>query len=164
MCEAIWSKPEIVTWTQVVLNSYHRLMGEELIEREAKAIALGAGDAIEQSKTLYLAPFALVSHGTETDPILNYGNQTALKLWEMSWEVLTKTPSRLTAEPMNREERQQMLMQVNERGFIDNYRGVRISSTGKRFYLKKAIVWNLTDSAGKHCGQAATFSEWDYLS
>jgi MEKHLA domain len=156
MSEEIWSKPEIVTWTQIILDSYHKLIGEELCDRKTSAIA--------QSKTLYFAPFVLVSHGNQTDPIFNYGNQTALKLWEMSWEVLTQTPSRLTAEPMNREERQQMLKQVNERGFVDNYRGMRISSTGKRFYIEKTTIWNLIDSTGNYCGQAATYTEWNYLS
>ncbi len=156
MSEEIWSKPEIVSWTQLILNSYHRIVGGELIERKTSAF--------EQSRTLYFAPFVVVSHGTQTDPILNYGNQTALNLWEMSWDVFTKTPSRLTAEEMNREEREQMLMQVNTQGFIDNYRGIRIASTGKRFYIEKGIVWNLIDSTRNYCGQAATFAEWNYLS
>ena len=34
--------------------------------------------------------------------MLNYGNRAALTLWEMSWEELTRTPSRLTAEPVAR--------------------------------------------------------------
>ncbi|MGL5807157.1 MAG: MEKHLA domain-containing protein [Xenococcaceae cyanobacterium] len=156
MSEEIWSKPEIVTWTQIILDSYHKLIGKELIERKTSAI--------ERSRTLYFAPFVVVSHGTQTNPIFNYGNQTALNLWEVSWDVFTKTPSRQPVEPMEREERERMLMQVNTQGFIDNYRGIRISNTGRRFSIENTVVWNLIDAKGDRCGQAATFSEWDYLS
>jgi len=32
---------------------------------------------------MFEAPFVLISHGTEDDPILNYGNRVALWLWQM---------------------------------------------------------------------------------
>jgi hypothetical protein len=152
MSQEVWQQPSTITWTQILLNSFSQLLGYELISRE--------GNLIEQAQALFFASFVVASHGTQTDPLLNYGNQAALQLWEMSWEELTQTPSRLTAEPINREERQIMLQQAAQQGYIDNYRGVRISSTGKRFLIKQAIIWNLSDSQGKFCGQAATFSDW----
>jgi MEKHLA domain len=155
MSEIIWQRSNIVSWNQILLNSYRQLLGAELIQHDC--------DPLKQAKYLFFAPFVLVSHGTEADPILNYGNQTALKLWELNWDEFTRTPSRQTAEPMNREERQNLLSQVTERGYIDNYRGVRISRTGKRFAIDRAIVWNLTDFEGKYCGQAATFASWSFL-
>ncbi len=148
----IWMQPEIINWTQLLLDSYSKLLGHQLIERTT--------EVEEQAKELFFAPFVVVSHQTEDDPILNYGNQIALDLWETDWENFTRTPSRLTAEPVNRQERQQMLTQAATQGFIDNYRGVRISSTGKRFFIEKAIIWNVVDLKGLVCGQAATFSEW----
>ena len=95
--------------------------------------------------------------------ILNYGNQKGLDLWEMTWEILTKTPGRDTAEPMHREERQKFLDVVQKNGFIENYSGIRISSTGKRFEIEKAVVWNLVDIDGKFAGQAAMFNHWKNL-
>ena len=95
------------------------------------------------AKKIFQAPFVVVSHGTEADPILNYGNAAALALWEMSWEELTRTPSRLTAEAPNREERARLLDVVTKRGFIDDYSGVRISKSGRRFRISRATVWNL---------------------
>src|SRR5436190_16266798 len=71
--------------------------------------------------SLWQAPFVLVSHGVESDPILNYGNCKALELWEMSWEELTRTPSRLTAQTPNREERARLLKEVSDKGYIANY-------------------------------------------
>jgi MEKHLA domain len=119
--------------------------------------------AEQQAQLIYQAPFVVVSHGTQADPVLNYGNQIALELWEMDWIQLTQTPSRLTAEPVNRSERQVMMAQAQQQGFIDNYRGIRISSSGRRFEIDRAIVWNLTDPQGQPCGQAATFANWQYL-
>jgi hypothetical protein len=117
----------------------------------------------EQSEALFVAPFVVVSHGTEPDPILNYGNQAALDLWEMTWERLICMPSRQTAEPVNQEERARMLRQVEAQGYYDRYRGVRISATGRRFLVEEAIVWTVMDEQGLRLGQAATFSRWSRL-
>lgn len=73
-------------------------------------------------------------------------------------------PSRLSAEPVSREERARLLAEVSKNGFIDNYTGVRISRTGKRFLIEHAIVWNLLDEQGVYRGQAAMFRDWKYLS
>ena len=135
-------------------NSYHQLLGENLIEFDTPE---------HLSKALFHAPFVVVSHGTQADPILNYGNQTALQLWSLSWEELTKTPSRLTTEPVNREIRAAMLEQAAKQGYIDNYRGVRISSTARRFLIEQAVIWNLKDECDRPCGQAATFAHWTWL-
>jgi hypothetical protein len=94
---------------------------------------------------------------------LNYGNAAALALWEMSWTELTATPSRLTAEAPNREERARLLAAVTSNGFIDDYSGIRISKNGRRFRIAQATVWNLISTDGKLCGQAAMFSRWDFL-
>ncbi len=107
--------------------------------------------------------FALVSHGTEEDPVLNYGNRTALGLWELTWEQFVLTPSRLTAEAPNREERGRLLAEVTARGFIAHYAGVRISQSGRRFLIEAATVWNVVDEAGRPVGQAATFDRWKWL-
>ena len=151
----IWQRPSVVQWTQLLLDSYRHWMNLDLFERGAPPI--------EQSRQLFECSFVVVSHGLQKDPILNYGNRAALDLWEMSWEELTKTPSRLTAEPPNQEERAQMLERATQHGFIDDYRGIRISKTGKRFLVEQAIVWNVVDRKGIKHGQAATFSKWSFL-
>ncbi len=100
--------------------------GKELLDRQ--------GSLTEQAGALFHAPFVVVSHGTEEDPILNFGNQAALTLWETTWEELTNTPSRLTAEPVAQAERARMLAEATEKGYIDHYRGVRISMKGRQFF------------------------------
>ncbi|VEP11334.1 MEKHLA domain-containing protein [Hyella patelloides LEGE 07179] len=155
MTEKIWLQPRIIAYTQILLDNFNHLLGYQLISRKE--------DTKEQAKALFKADFVVVSHGIQTDPILNYGNQTALDLWVMDWADFTQTPSRLTAEPMNRSERAAMLEPAKIRGYIDNYQGVRIASTGQKFYIKQAIIWNLVDSLGNKCGQAATFSDWETI-
>lgn len=147
--------PAVVRWTQRLLDSYRHWIGRELIER--------SGQAEFQARTLFESPLVVVSHGMEVDPVLNYGNRTALDLWEMTWEQLVKTPSRLTAEPVNRAEREWMLEQARVRGFIDTYRGIRVSGTGRRFLVENALIWNVLDASHQRIGQAATFSQWTWL-
>ena len=138
-----------------MLNSFRRFVGRELIER--------TGNDDLDARTVFEASFVVVSHGTQDDPILNYGNKTALSLWEMDIPTLASTPSRLTAEPMHRDERAQLMTRAARDGFVDDYRGIRISSSGKRFLIERAIIWNLVDSDEQLVGQAATFSHWKPL-
>jgi hypothetical protein len=151
----IWQEPQLIDWIEILLASYRQLLGRELIEC--------SGSRLEKAKLLYAAPFVVVSHSTQSDPVLNYGNQVALDLWEMNWTKFTQTPSRSTAEPVNQAAREVMMAQVLRQGFVENYRGVRISSSGRRFEIDRAIIWNLTDFQGQPCGQAATFATWKYL-
>lgn len=145
----------LIEQTGQLLQSFKHWTGRDL---------LAAADSSSRlAEQLFHAPFVVVSHGRETDPILNYGNQTALALWEMPWETFTRTPSRLTAEPVSREARARLLAEVSQKGFIDNYKGVRISRTGRRFLIEGALVWNLLDEQEEYCGQAATFWRWRYL-
>jgi len=150
-----WENPDKIAWVQLLLNSFHRWTSRQLIER--------SGTVEEQAERLFVAPFVAVSHGAEPDPILNYGNRMALELWEMDWAAFSLTPSRLTAEPENRVERERMLAQAAAQGFIDDYRGVRISRTGRRFLVEQALVWNVVDADGRKQGQAATFARWTFL-
>ena len=155
MSDVIWMRSQVIDWSQILLDSFNHFLGYQLIPRNL--------NKQDQSQALFEAPFAVVSHGIQEDPIFNYGNEIALQLWSMTWAEFTRTPSRLSAEPINREERQAMLQQAKQQGYIDNYRGVRISSTGTRFLMEKAIVWNLIHSSETKCGQAATFAHWTML-
>jgi hypothetical protein len=133
----------------LLYNNYLQLTGLKLIDCPKSEVGM----------RLYFAPFALVSHDTMSDPIFNYANQTALELFEMNWEQFTALPSRMSAEQPLREARERLLAEVSSNGFINNYTGIRISSSGKRFFIENAVVWNLTDN-GENCGQAAMFSTW----
>ena len=153
--DLIWKTDFVVAHTAFLARSLKHWTGRELVS--------GVSDPLELAQKVFEAPFVLVSHDTEPDPVLNYGNRTAQVLWEMPWAELTRTPSRLTAEAPNREERARLLAEVARHGFIDDYSGVRISKTGRRFRISRATVWNLLTADGRPGGQAAMFDRWEYL-
>jgi hypothetical protein len=148
----IWRDEALVSHAGMLLRSFRATVGRDL---------LAAGpDAVENARRLFEAPFVVLSHGVEDDPVLNYGNRQALRCWEMSFADFTRMPSRVTAEQVLREERERLLAIAARKGFIDDYAGVRISATGRRFRIENAIIWNVTDDHGVRRGQAATFDRW----
>lgn len=138
-----------------LLTSFRHWTGKDLI---GPSISLKT-----QARELFNAPFAILSHDTAADPILNYANQTGLRLFGLSWDELITMPSRLTAQTLEQTERARLLSKVSERGYIDDYRGIRITKGGRRFLIEQATVWNLLDESGGLYGQAATFGEWRFL-
>ena len=154
----LWQDPGVIAQTQILLSSFDRWFDRSLTQLTQSSSPEDA------AQVLFEAPFALLSHGTEPDPILNYGNRTALTLWEMGWTEFTAMPSRLTAEPELRSERAALLEQAKVQGYLTNYEGVRIARTGRRFLIREATIWRLFDAEGQFCGQAALFDQWESLS
>jgi len=142
-------------YAHLLISSYRHWTGDELV-------AIGS-DCGERAQALFRAKFAVVAHGVDVDPVFVYGNCTALELFELGWREFVELPSRRSAEPINRSERERLLAAVTAKGFIDNYRGVRISATGKKFSIERATVWNLVDECGVYRGQAARFDTWVML-
>ncbi|VAW85548.1 hypothetical protein MNBD_GAMMA17-627 [hydrothermal vent metagenome] len=140
----------------ILAESHCQLTGRQIDCNERQ----GDGDF---AKALFNAPFALISHGIEAEPLFNYANKTAMQLFNMTWHEITALASKYSAEHPNREQRSQLLRDVKKNGYIDNYSGIRIAKGGQRFYIEKATVWNLTDADGAYYGQAAMFSHWRFL-
>jgi hypothetical protein len=149
------NREALIRHARILRDSYRHWTGHDLLDP--------AADGETLLLQLDSAPYAVLSHGTQPDPIFNYGNQTALRLFEMSWETFTTLPSRLSAEPLVQAERDRLLARVAAHGFIDDYTGVRVSSTGKRFLIRNATVWNLLEETGRPYGQAALLKEWQAL-
>jgi hypothetical protein len=155
MSTSVWDRPDIVRHAGDIVRSFRQVVGRDLLPPAATPADMAA--------MLRDAPFVVLSHGLEADPVLNYGNRAALALWEMDFAELTRMPSRVTAEPMLREERERLLAVAAAKGYIDDYAGVRISSSGRRFRIENAIIWNVQDASGAPRGQAATFDRWTFL-
>lgn len=133
----------------LIAESHLRLTGRPLVP-----------PASDATTAMWETPAVILAHGTETDPLFFYGNRAALALFEVDAFQFVGMPSRLSAEPLLREERSDLLERVTRYGFIDDYAGIRVSATGRRFRIEQATVWNLIDSKGSMHGQAATFSRW----
>ena len=138
-----------------------RLIAESY--RRLTSLQLPRAPADDLPTALWLAPAAIVAHGTEPDPVFFYGNRLALELFGMDFAAFTRLPSRFSAEPLLREERALLLERVTRDGFIDDYSGIRIAACGRRFRIERATVWNLVDAAGLRHGQAAMFAQWTPL-
>ncbi|HYE37594.1 MEKHLA domain-containing protein [Methylocaldum sp.] len=139
----------------ILRNSYRHWTKRELVDPRM--------NDCEAARYLFSAPFVVLSHDTAKDPVFNYANQTAMTLFGMNWEELTAFPSRLSSEREDREERRRLLAEVTARGYIDDYRGIRIARHGRRFLIEHTTIWNLLDTRGVYCGQAASFAEWKFL-
>lgn len=133
----------------LLIRGYRVTTGGELAEP-----GLPPRDA---AKFLYFAPFVLLSHDNAPDPRFTYANLAAQARFEMPWNEIVGLPSRYSAEPMAREARARFLARVAARGYVDDYSGVRIARSGRRFLIERASVWNLADADGRLLGQAAMF-------
>jgi hypothetical protein len=140
---------------QLLLESLRVCTGRNLVDAEVSPE--------EAARRIFHGPFVVLSHNADPDPVLTYGNLAGLDLFEMTWEELVVTPSRYTAEAVERQERAQLLERVTSNGFIDDYTGIRISRQGRRFRIENATVWKLKDDKGTRKGQAVIFSLWTFL-
>lgn len=155
MSELEWEKERAIIAAsaagreRLIAESHARVTGGELVP---------AGS--DPAEALWRLPAVVLAHGTEADPLFFYGNRVALELFEMRAADFVSLPSRLSAEPDGRACRAELMARVTREGFIRDYSGVRISSSGRRFLIERAVVWNLIDGHGVLRGQAATFDEW----
>lgn len=137
-------------------RSYRHFYGEDLCPER---LLLPSKD-LELFSHLFHLNGVLLSHRLSQDPIFNFANQTALKLWELEFDAFTQLPSRKSAEADRREERQKLLDDVKRKGFTNDYHGIRTSSTGQSFHIEGVKVWNVNDDSGRLIGQAARFLDW----
>lgn len=134
---------------QLIADSYARVTGRSLLP----------GDRVE-ADSLWHAPFVVVAHDIEADPVFFYGNRVALELFETDAAQLIRMPSRLSAKAVDRDERERLFERVRRQGFIDDYAGDRVTTTGRQFRIERATVWNLVDTDDAIGGQAARFDAW----
>jgi hypothetical protein len=150
-----WLDPDVIQHSRRILLSYESITGIALFD--------AAHSDEYRSYLLYHAPYVVVSHGIQQDPIFNYANLTAQQLWHIDWNSFIQLPSRFSVEPDRIEDRELLLAEAAKNGFINNYSGVRIASTGKRFKIEQVILWNLPDEINIKIGQVALFRNWTNL-
>ena len=131
----------------LISESFERVLNRPLVPK--------GDDTLE---ALWQAPEAIVAHGTQADPLFFFANAAALAAFDTDVDTFVGMPSRLSAEIPQRAERQALLDRVTRDGYIDDYAGVRVTVTGRRFRIAGAIVWNLIDEHGAVHGQAARFA------
>lgn len=140
----------------LLTQSYRRLLGQSLVP-QGVSLNVAAQWLYEE------APFGVLAHTPDPDPVFMYGNKAAQKCFDYSWQELTRLPSRLSAEAPNREERQQFLDRVMRDGYASGYRGVRVTKGGKRFLIEDATLWQLYSPDNTFHGQAVVIPRWSDL-
>lgn len=144
-------------FADLLAESYAKLVGEALVPEGM------SGDAA--AAWLYEAPVALLAHDTSPDPVFTYANLAAQECFGYSWGEFVGLPSRLSAVAgQARDERQLFMDMVQRQGYADNYRGLRITKSGQRFWIQDATVWNLIDAESALVGQAALIRSWTTVS
>jgi hypothetical protein len=148
--------PHDLQFFEMLSESYFRLLGRPL------PTAGRTGHAA--SRWLYEdAPFCLLAHDTSADPAFCYANRTAQRRFEYTWDEFVGMPSRLSAEEPNRDERHAFMQRVRRYGFSEDYSGVRVAKSGRRFRIEQAVVWNVLGRDSNIHGQAAMFGRWTDL-
>ena len=137
-----------------------RQLAEQLLRSHQQAFGRPLAASAQE---LFSADLVVLAHDGSSDPCLTYANAAALQLWERPWSAMVGMPSRLTAEPQERQSRAQALQQALSQQAIEGYSGIRISRSGRRFQIQNARLWCLQDADGRPCGQAAAFSDWWWL-
>ena len=162
---AALSTPSMVDWSCTLIESFRRVTGRTLaaVFSDVNGHPLAEHRRSTLALELFELPFIVVSHQLELEPILNYGNRAALRRWNSSWSDFVRMPSSQTAEAAHREERLAAFAKVREYGFVDDYRGVRITADGRRFMIERGTIWEVVDAHGVRHGDAATFSSWTDL-
>jgi len=156
--EAAWLSEASCKVASRILDGHLQAFGRRLLTGCAER-----RHAQQSAQELFAAPMVVLAHDGTADPRLIYANRSALLLWRRPWDTMVGLPSRLTAEPGERQERAAALEQARQREALQGYAGIRVDSAGRRFRIENARLWTLRDGLGNPCGQAAAFSRWWWL-
>jgi hypothetical protein len=61
------------------------------------------------------------------------------------------------------EKRGKALEEVAQQGYTLDYAGIRIASSGRRFWIRDTTIWNVVSHAGIFMGQAALIGRAEAL-
>ena len=151
-----WLSDEVVQRCGWLAAGFRRWTGHEILSDLAH-------QPIDLARSLYDAPQVIVAHGTQIDPIFWFANRTAQRLWEVDWPMFIRMPSRQSVEAGEHDDRERLLARAQADGYVDDYQGVRISASGRRFRIQNVVLWNLRNEQDQPAGQAATFADWTFL-
>ncbi|CAM9527118.1 unnamed protein product [Chrysoparadoxa australica] len=150
---AHYLESQTVEWMQAILDGYKEASGgEDLIEREGLT-------AREQAAKVAVLDVAVLSHDllrNPADATYCYGNLSALKTFEYSWDEFVVLPSRYCVATKKEEDsRESSLSKARKKRESIEEVGTRVTKSGRLFDIT-AVVWNVLGEDGTVVGQAAT--------
>ncbi|MHC3472814.1 MEKHLA domain-containing protein [Streptomyces sp. 7R007] len=147
-------RPTDPVFAGLLLSSHLRLVGEPLCPAHWEGEEEAARWLYEQ------APFGLLAHDTSADPRFVYANSAAQKCFGYAWDEFLGLPSRLSARPDDRRDREAFVRAVTDHHYATGYRGIRVGKDGNAFWIEDETMWDLMDARGRIHGQAAVFRSW----
>jgi hypothetical protein len=148
-----WELEDVRALSALLGASWRHWTGTDLLDAPPAA-------GVDAARLLYEDAASVLAHDGAADPRFTYANAAAQRLWGIPWREFVGMPSRLSAEPDQRAERQQLLARAARDGIARDYSGVRIARDGRRFRIEDAVLWSLRGPAGALVGQAVRFVRW----
>jgi MEKHLA domain len=138
---------EWVTWSN---HSLLKLTGTSLLDR------MEGIDSIHDVHSC--SRYAVLSHGTQQDPIYNYFNQGALLTFQWPEDEVYQLPSRYSAPGGKLRDQRDILMERVVQEQAQTFpEAIRQTKTGQPFRLTDVLLWNVFDTEGSRVGQTALF-------
>jgi hypothetical protein len=140
---------DIDEWIQMCSDSLKKFTGRSLVE---------SMNGIEELVDVHdCERYAVLSHGTQEDPIYKYFNKGALLTFQYSEDEAYQLPSRYSApDGDTRTERATLMNKIVAEEVGRFPTAIRQNKSGEQFQLTDVILWNVYDK-GIHVGQTALF-------
>jgi hypothetical protein len=129
--------PDVPHHLKILDDSLRRLTKKGLAERMG----------IVRSESIYSDihlndRFVVISHGTEKDPIYNYGNSACLAAFARTWDELCKIPSAdsVVRRSVDENLRVELMLRVTRDGYVEGASGIRVTGDGRFLRLVDAVV------------------------
>jgi hypothetical protein len=140
---------DVDDWIRLSSQSLENATGINLLDR----MNLETVTQVHESER-----FAVLSHGTQEDPVYNYFNRGAVLTFLYAEDEIYQLPSRYSAPAgAVRSNRQGLMQNVKEQDVMVFPTAIRISKTGQQFQLQGVVLWNVYSSDGVRVGQTALF-------
>eukprot|EP00977_Amphora_coffeiformis_P013038 scaffold3339_cov174-Amphora_coffeaeformis.AAC.6 len=136
-------------WLRWSSESLERITGQGLLDRMEGVETLGEVHENER--------YAVLSHGTQSDPVYNYFNKGALLQFEWPELEVYSLPSRYSAPEILRDGREEEIKSAVEQDVMTIPTATRQSKHGALFQLTNVTLWNVYDDEGERVGQTAIF-------
>ena len=152
--EQLWASApgkvdDVHQWLRYSSDSLQRFHGTTLLEE----LEVDNWDQVDQHER-----FAVLSHGTQDDPIYCYFNQAALATFQWPESEIYAIPSRYSAP--DGEHRQVRQAQVAD-SVVEDFKVlpevVRQRKDGTTFSISNIYLWNVYDEDNQRVGQTALY-------
>jgi hypothetical protein len=136
-------------WIRWSNDSLQKLTGKSLLDRM---------DGVTSIQEVHsCSRYAVLSHGTQQDPIFKYFNDAAFLVFQFSEDEVYKLPSRYSAPGEVRDQRASLVKKVVSEQVKTIPEAIRQMKSGRKIRLKDVLLWNVFDSGGTRVGQTAMF-------